>query len=262
MEKIIKALNKNKEIIEDAINLDFKEWDYENSFEDIIKIINKEESKINKKENGKITFTMKNIAVIGRVNPKVIISLIAKFAKLDLNVTFFVEDKLLATNKTIISSISEEYNKFKIEVLKKNDDFYKVQKNFDNCLYIGNNEEYQDFSRRLTIHSVYQNFGEIFICLENKEFKIEMLELEKFAFENDIQTKYYVGNLEEAIIDINKKGVVDTVLILTKNAEEAYKIANEVYAENVYVNVNLPEKYEFNFDVEKLLLKKKIVIKD
>lgn len=260
MESLINTFKQNKNLIEEAIKLDFKEWDYEFEFQYILDCI--EENENNKLENLKEKqniYYPKNIAVVGKIDPKVLMNLIIKCLTLDINITFYLKDKLLATNKAILDSLKN--NKYKYVYVKNIDEFYKKQDEYDICLYLGNKKEYLNFTKRLNILSVYQNYGEIYIFLENKEFKSEMLNLEKYAYNNDIEIKYYISDFEKAITEINNIGPVNIFGIYSKDSENAYKIANEIYSENVYINIDLTKKYKFDFDLKKLIIKKKIVYK-
>lgn len=259
MEKLIEAFNKNKKMIEEAIKLDLKEWDYNFSFQEIINIVEEDENKESEKikEKQRISYP-KNIAVIGKIDPKVLVNLVTKSSKLDVKLTFYLKDKLIATNKALIESLDKV--KFQCEHIQNIDDFYKKQNEYDICIYFGNKIEYLNFTKRLNILSIYQNYGEIYIFLENKEFKKEMLTLEKYAYNNDIEIKYYT-EYEKLLSEINSIGPVNIVGIYTKNPENAYEIANKIYSENVFINVNLIEKYKFDFDIGKLVLKKKISYK-
>lgn len=260
MSNLINAFNKNKSLIEEAIKLDFKQWDYEFKFQDILDVIAENENKkIEKVQEKQVNSCLKNIAVIGKIDPKALINLIVKFSKIDINVTFYLKEKLLATNKAILTSINTE--KIKYQQIKSVDEFYKKQDEHDICLYLGNKKEYLNFTKRLNILSIYQNYGEIYVFLENKEFKSQMLDLEKYAYINDIEIKYYLADYKLALEQINSIGPVNIVGIYSKDAENAYSMANEIYSENVYINVDLIKKYKIDFDIEKLIFKKKIVYK-
>lgn len=275
IKKIFQQIKKefigNKTVILKTIALEMQEWDYEIQLEKLLEVIDKYEEKeeIFKKEVESVVceeyetlHEIGNVAVIHQNNPYVILALALIGIRTHNTLTFYLTDKLLAINAVLIQIIQKALKREDIinyQQVVKEEAFYKEQEQFDCLIYFGNQYEYFTFSKRLCIPSIFENFGEVYVFIDNTSFKDEFLQMDRFAYDYHICVKYYKGNLEEAIQNINRLGIVKTAVIYTNDKEKAYAFLENVKSEEVYINTNPFIQYEFHFDENKLVYKKRMI---
>ncbi|MBR3133161.1 MAG: hypothetical protein IKG42_03715 [Clostridia bacterium] len=263
IDKIKNEFLNNKDKILEIIDLEKKNWDYDIDFDKLLGIFDKYENKesvINNdfKNTKEFVSGIGRVAFINQTNPYSILSMILISIRTDNDVVFFLKDKLLAIN-TILVEIARKVSD-RISHINSNtyEDFYSTQEKYDCVVYFGNKFEYLDFSRRVTIKSIFENSNEIYVFIDDRSFKDEFMAMDKFAYYNDINIRYYSEDFENSIKKINDFGVLKNAAIYTKDRQKAFEFLQKVKAENVYVNTNPCKNYEFDFDESKLVFMKKM----
>lgn len=255
-------INKKEDILK-IIELEKNNWDYKIDYDKLIGIFDKYENKdeiINNdfKNTNEIVSGLGRVAIVNLTTPYSILSMILISIRTSNNITFYLKDKLLAINTILIEIASKIKNNISHINSNSYEDFYENQDSYNCVIYFGNKFEYLEFSRRLKIKSIFENSGEIFVFIDDRSFKDEFVSMDKFAYYNDINIRYYADNFDKAIKTINEFGIVKDSVIFTKNRDRAAKFLQEVKAENVYVNSNPCNNYGFDFDESKLVYMKKM----
>lgn len=271
LEKIKNELIKNRKNIEKAFKLDFKEWEVEIDFEKIISIIDIVEQKeyLPKFTKEEIVDGIGKIVLISNQNPYLIFNFILSSIYTNNKVDVLLENKMLASNKCIIETIIKTIKDLKLDLdtveyieLVSKDKFIAIQDNYDLLYYFGNKEEYINFIKRIHIDTRYENFGEIYVYMDNKDFKEKLLDIDKFAYLNEINVEYFNTNFENSIEEINKNNNINKIsVIFTKNIDKAYEFVKKVKAENVYINSNPCDEFKYETNISNLVYSKKIKIK-
>ncbi len=268
IDKIKNELNKNQKNLNEAFQLDYAEWDYSIEFEKIIDII---DSFSNKEylpffSNQHIIDGIGKIILICNQNPYLILNFILSAIFTNNKVTVQLERKMLATNKAIIETIKKCIKNLKldldtVEYIESNsrDDVIDKQDDYDLLYYFGNKVEYLSFIKRLHIDSKYENFGEVYVYIDSKDFKDEFINIDKYCYLNEMKAKYFKNDIKEAIKQINEKNNINKFsVIFTKNSDNAYEFIKNVKTENVYVNVNPCQDFKYETNLNNLVYNKKI----
>lgn len=270
-EKIKTEFIKGKNVLEKGFELDYKEWEFKTDFDKIIEIVDnmkdKEYLPVFSKE--KIVDGIGVIGLISNENPYLILEFILSCIYTNNKVKVVLTNKLFASNRVIIECIMKVIKNEKldldtvtfIEVTSK-DKVIGMQDEFDLIYYFGNKEEYIDYSKRLHIDSKFENFGEMYVYIDSDDFKTYLLEIDKFAYINEIKVNYYTESLDIASKRINNKNNINKIsVIFTKNIEKAYEFIKTIKSENVYININPCEYMKFETNLNNLVYSKKIIIK-
>lgn len=277
-EKVIELLNKiqkdlkdKNKILKKAFELDYKEWEIRIENEKLIKIVEniKSQEYLPKFSKQEIIDGIGKIALINSSNPYIIFNFILSCIYTNNRVTIILEEKMLASNKVLIELVKKSLKDLKYdssiieykEVTNK-EEFISYQNDFDLLYYLGNKEEYLSFIKRIHIDSKFENFGELYIYVDNKDFKEQIINIDKFAYINEIKVHYYNTDFENSVELINKgNNITKTSIIFTKNIEKAYEFVKKVKAERVYINEEPDEEFIYNINMNNLVFNKKIVLK-
>lgn len=270
IEKIEKNLIKNKKNLQKAFDLDYKEWEIKISLEKLIELIAKikEKEYLPKFTKQEIVSGVGKIVLITNQNPYLIFNFCLNAIYTNNYVDVMLEEKMLATNKVLLEIVKKSIEELKLDsniinYLEANkNEIVSKQDDYDILYYFGNKKEYIDFSKRIHIDSKFENFGEMYIYIEDNIFEDILKEIDKFAYINEIKVNYFENELEKNIEQINKKNNINKIsVIFTKNIDNAYKFIKYVKSENVFINLNPIEFFKYDVDINKLVFKKKIYIK-
>lgn len=270
IEKIEKNLIKNKKNLQKAFDLDYKEWEIKISFEKLIELIAKikEKEYLPKFTKQEIVSGIGKIILITNQNPYLIFNFCLNAIYTNNYVDVMLEEKMLATNKVILEIIKKSLDELKLDsniinhIESNKNEIISKQDDYDLLYYFGNKKEYIDFSKRIHIDSKFENFGEIYVYIEDNIFEDILKEIDKFAYINEIKVNYFENELEKNIEQINKNNNINKIsVIFTKNIDNAYKFIKYIKSENVFINLNPIEFFKYDVDINKLVFKKKIYIK-
>lgn len=270
LNQVQKDLISKKQIIQKAFDLDYKKWEIEIDIEQLIKIVDniKSQEYLSKFSKQEIIDGLGKIALVNTTNPYMIFSFILSCIYTNNNPCIILEEKMLASNKSIIELVKKSFENLKYdssiieykEVISK-EEIIQKQDNYDLIYYLGNKEEYLNFSKRIHIDSKFENFGEIYVYVDSDDFKEELLNIDKYAIKNELKVIYYKSNLEESLNSINKCNNINKVsIIFTKNIENAYEFIKKIKSEKIYINEN-PEEIIYNINQNNLIYRKNIVLK-
>lgn len=276
-EKVFELINniennliKNKKIIEQAIELDYKEWEIKISFEKVLNFISelKEKEYLPKFTKQEIVSGIGKILLITNQNPYLIFNFCLNAIYTNNYLEVLLEEKMLATNKILIEIIKKTFkengvNSNIINYIETNkENIIAKQDDYDLLYYYGNKEEYIEFAKRIHIDSKFENFGEMYIFIEDNIFEDVLKEIDKFAYMNEIKINYFKDDLEKNIEQINQKNNLNKIsVIFTKDIDNAYKFIKYIKSENVFININPIEYFKYEIDDNALVFKKKIHIK-
>lgn len=271
IDKIEKNLIKNKKNnLQKAFDLDYKEWEIKISFEKLIELIAKikEKEYLPKFTKQEIVSGIGKILLVTNQNPYLIFNFCLNAIYTNNYVDVMLEEKMLATNKVLLEIIKKSLDELKLDsniinyIESNKNEIVSKQDDYDLLYYFGNKKEYIDFSKRIHIDSKFENFGEIYVYIEDNIFEDILKEIDKFAYINEIKVNYFEKELEKNIEQINKNNNINKIsVIFTKNIDNAYKFIKYVKSENVYINLNPIEFFKYDVDINKLVFKKKIYIK-
>ena len=256
LSKIQKDLKDKSKILNKAFELDDKEWEIKIQTEKLIKIVEniKEQKYLPKFSKQEIVDGIGKIALVNSSNPYMIFDFILSSIYTNNKVTVILEEKMLASNIVLIELIKKSMEDLKydsnivnyIEVTNK-EEVISYQDEFDLLYYLGNKEEYLNFIKRIHIDSKFENFGELYIYVDDKDFKKQVIDIDKFAFTNEIKVYYFNTNFENSLEQINKKNNINkTSIIFTKKIDKAYEFIKNVKTERVYINEKPDEEFIYN----------------
>ena len=251
---IKKGLISDKRTIEKAIGLDEKEWEYKVDFNKLLEEIEtiKSEEYLPVFSKEKIVDGIGKIALISNQNPYLIFNFILSSVYTNNKVEVILENKMLATNKIIIESICKALKDLKIDedtvsyiILDNKEGIVAKQDNYDLIYYFGKKEEYFSFIKRIHIDTKFDNFGEIDLCFDAKEWKEKLVEIEKWAYLNEIKINYYHDDLESAIKVMNEFNNINKMtIVFSKNIDTITRLVKEVKSEEIYININSTDFYK------------------
>ena len=265
-ESIRKGLVSDKKEIEKAFDLDYTEWEYKVDFNQIINQIDlikeKEYLPIFSKE--KIIDGIGKLCLICNQNPYLIFNFILSSIYTNNKVEVILEDKMLATNKVLIESIKKVLKNLNLdndtvnylEVVNK-DEIISTQNKYDLIYYFGNKESYINFIKRIHVDTKFENFGEIYLYSDSKDYKENIVEIDKWSYLNEIKVNIYNSNIDDAIKEINKFNNINKMsIIFSKDMEKISKFIKEVKSEKIYVNINSVSNYKFETNLNNLVYEK------
>ena len=271
LEKFSILIEKNKNSLDNAIKKDAKTNNQKIEFDRIINIV-----KNYKKDMPILPFftskTIKdgfgNIAVMYNGDPYVTLKMLISALRTHNNVVFFTNN-FKTLNDLLIESINivtKELNYTeRIAVLQTNfskNDIIKKQNCFNLLVYIGSKRDFQAVNKQLNIPSVFRGYGFIDIFIEDKSFKDTLLDIDDFAYENNIKVNYFHDtDILQTIDYINKYNLNDCFAVFTKNSDLAYKFINSIKAKNIFINTNPFINYEFDLNENQLVYTKNISMK-
>lgn len=269
--KIEEAIKNKKEVLEKAFLIDYKNWEIKLELDMLFKILDsvKASEYLPKFSKVDIVDGIGNVLFVGNNSPYLVFSFIINSIYTNNKVCVALENKMKASNIALIELIKKvlEENKYDSNVARyieidQKENVIKHQDNFDLIYYMGNKEEYINFSKRIHVQSIFENFGEMYVYIDGQEFKEMFLAIDKFAYLNDIRVEYYNTNLENTIDSINKNNNVNKIsAIFTKNTDKAYEFIKNIKSENVYININPCENFDYKIKQENLVYTKNIRIR-
>ena len=266
LESIKKGLNSDKKNIEKAFELDYKEWEYEVDFNKIINEIDfvKEREYLPVFSKEEIVDGIGKICLICNQNPYLIFSFILCAIYTNNKVEVVLENKMLASNKAIIKSIEKVLNAIKLDrdtityiELTNKDDIISYQDKYDLIYYFGNKDSYISFIKRINIDTKFENFGEVNLYTDSKEFKEAVVEIDKWAYLNEMKINIYNSDIDEAIEEINRLNNTSSIsIIFSKNMDKISNFIKNVKSKTIYVNTDFTKDYIFETNLNNLVYKK------
>jgi hypothetical protein len=128
-------------------------------------------------------------------------------------------------------------------------------------IFIGDKREYQPVKKKISIASIYSGYGNVDVFIESKEFKELLLNMNKYANENNININVYDNtSMEETLEFINKYDITDCFVVLSKNTDMIYRFISEIKAKNIYINRSPFEDYKLEISEKDLIYNKKIMM--
>ena len=267
------SLEENKNVISDAITLDFNKCNFKSDITKLKDIINEFKNKdfiLSKSNATSIVNGIGNIGVIYNGSPYITLILALEAIRTHNNIIFFLEDTMLALNSILIRIISDSlkevsYGSYNCVCMQNNISKTEIIKNqffFDRFIFIGNKIEFLKFSRKLNVPTIYNGYGEIHIYCDDQFFKKDLLEIDSYAYNNNISLNYFTDeSLETSIRKINEFGPIETFVIYTRNTDKAFNFISKVSAKKVYFNTSPFKNYDFSFDEKDLIYEKKVFMK-
>ncbi len=208
-----------------------------------------------------------NIVVVYNGNPYITLNLVLMALKTHNNIIFFSQ-KYYAVNSIIIQTLNNICKKLKytdemsLIEFSDTDKLVQNQSLFDLLIYIGDKREYQKIKRRVSLPTIFYGYNYVDVFVESKEFKDLLLEIDKYANQNDIVINYFDNTShEETFSFINKYEISDCFVLFSKNTDTIYKFMSHIKVNKFYINQNPFEDYDFEFDEKKLVYNKKIFLK-
>lgn len=258
----------NKDFFNQAIEIDEKHHQVNLSYEKIMKIINEflEFDKINLKYTpNEIKDGVGNIAVSYDGNPYLTLRLALMSLRTHNNMVFFSKRYYAINTKIIetINMISEKklYAKkiFSVEYDVIDGAIAQNQHFFNLLIYIGDKRKYQILKKKISIPTLFNGFGIVDVFVQDKSFREILLDIDKFASENNITINYYDNtSTDETIEFINKYDISDCFVLLSKNTDIIYKFISEIKAKSIYINKNPFENYTLGIKENDLIYSKNI----
>ena len=150
------------------------------------------------------------------------------------NQIYLLTNNYMNTNEFLVSILDKllvetGYCKKILKVISLSDfEFFKYQKEFDALVLVGSKNEYLSLLPQIKIPLIFQNYGSLYICVDsnlNTKLKDILLDIDHFAFENDIELNY---------IDIE-----NNIDILTQNLN-LYSNSKKDY---LFLFINLGPRY-------------------
>lgn len=268
--KIENNLIKNKESINKAFELDFKEWEIKFNLDKIFELIAsiKEKEYMPKITKQEVVSGIGKILLITNQNPYLIFNFCLNAIYTNNCVEVVLEEKMLASNKVLLEVIKKSLKELNFDsdivtyINMTKDNIVLKQDNYDLLYYFGNKNEYLEYCKRIHIDSEFENFGEMYVYVEDNIFQSILNEIDKFAYMNEIKVNYFNNDLEKNIEQINQSNNINKIsVIFTKNIDNAYKFIKYIKSENVFININPIEYFKYEIDTNKMIFKKKIFIK-
>ncbi len=266
VELIKKELLENKSTIQKAFELDYKEWEYELNFEKFIDIIDSMKNKeyLPKFSKEEIIDGIGKIALLCNQNPYLIFNFILSALYTNNKVEVVLENKMIATNKVITELVRKVLSLQKIdddtvtyvEVVNK-EEIISSQENYDMIYYFGNKSSYLNFTKRIHVDSKFEEFGEINLYSDSTQFKEQIVEIDKWAYLNEIKVNIFNKDINEAIERINKLNSINKMtIIFSKDLDKVTKFVKEVKSEFIFVNINSTNNYRYETNLNNLVYKK------
>ena len=270
IEEIKQNLIKDKNKLNEAFLIDKKQWEIEIKFEKIIEQIElvKRKEFLLKLTKEEIIDGIGKIALVEVNNPYKILNFVVSCIYTNNKVEVFLEKRHITTNKAILEIIKETIQKLKLPPdtveFKEKQHLSKIveeQEKFDLIYYVGNKENYLNFIKRLHVETIYENFGEIDVYIDSKDFKEEFMEMDKFAYYNGFEINYYTQSLEETAKSMNYNNNINKIsAIFTKEIDNAYEFIKNIKSENIYINVNPCDYINYDTKLDNLVYSKKIFL--
>ena len=144
-------VDKNKIVLQKALDIDNNKWDEKNTLEDII---NKEQIKVNFEEN-------KAYLVVYEGQPEITIKLIEEAINSNSSIVFTIKDYYLAINKILIEIANKCILENKKQILFKlynninEEKIYEASEISDKTIYIGNKEDFDYIKKNIKGETIF-----------------------------------------------------------------------------------------------------------
>ncbi len=204
------------------------------------------------------------IALLCNQNPYLIFNFILSALYTNNKVEVVLENKMIATNKVITELVRKVLSLQKIdddtvtyvEVVNK-EEIISSQENYDMIYYFGNKSSYLNFTKRIHVDSKFEEFGEINLYSDSTQFKEQIVEIDKWAYLNEIKVNIFNKDINEAIERINKLNSINKMtIIFSKDLDKVTKFVKEVKSEFIFVNINSTNNYRYETNLNNLVYKK------
>lgn len=208
-----------------------------------------------------------NLGVIYNGNTELLLYLSLKALKTHNNIVFFENDIGKKVNEYIIKIINNilEANNYKtiisIKYIENEKEVSDYQDYFNAFICIGQIDKFYKFKKNIKKDIIYSAYGTLSLYMDNKELKNELLNMDEYIFKNNLYMDLYKDDdVKDVIEKINKKREDFCTVIFTKDIKKAYYFLENVDSQNVYINKNPFNNYEFYLDDIKIIKIKNIII--
>ena len=273
LEKFIDSLKEQVPAIEQVLAKDIINGD--------IKIKAKELSSFFKKDNSPLLINFSKTSIkdgLGSIcakyngNPFITIKLIILAIRTH-NQIYLLTNNYMNTNEFLVSILDKllvenGYCKKILKVISLSDfEFFKYQKEFDALVLVGSKNEYLSLLPQIKIPLIFQNYGSLYICVDsnlNTKLKDILLDIDHFAFENDIELNYIdiENNIDILTQNLNYFGRDQVIAIFTTNTNTAYNFLNNLKCRKIFINSNPFKEDLLEFKEENFIFEKEIYFKN
>lgn len=254
-----------------AISEDNKEFFETEEYTKLLSILDRARSELWIMEENSKTIKYDGIGSIAAItdgNMETSFYLILKALKTHNKLVLFSNDKIRESTRKIIQIVNsvcneEKYNTY-IGYCEYNDieELFENSNQFDVHIFINVIDKYRKFKEKARYHKViYSSFGTMSLYLDNKNLKSELLNMDDYVFNNNIDLDLIKETtVEEAVERINKNTDNYSAVIFTKDTQKAYYFIENVKAKQIFVNRNPGNDYVFEMDDTEFVVKKRVFI--
>ena len=254
-----------------AVSEDNKEFSETQEYSNLINTINraKEEDWIMKNNSKTLMYDgLGSIAAVTDDRSDVSLYLILKALKTHNNLVLFVNDKVHEVTKKLIEVVNkickeDSYNTY-IDYYEYKDfkEIYDYSDYFETIVFVSNIDKYFEYTDKVKDKNIiYSSYGTMSLYLDDKNLKDELLSMDEYVFNNNIDLDLIKEvSVEEAVDKINKNIDNYAAVIFTKDTKRAYYFIENVKAKQVFVNRNPDKDYIFEVDDRDFVYKKNIYI--
>ena len=268
--KEFRRLMSKEDTFNQAIEIDKKHHPVHITHKKILEMIDEfiENDKLNVKYTpNTIVDGYGNLAVSYNGDPYLTLRLLLMAFRTHNNIVFFSK-KYYAVNTKIVETLNMVVKKkgYAEKVAMVEFDVIdgiisNLQTFFNRMIFIGDKRDYVQMKKKFVIPTIYAGFGNIDVFIESKDFKELLLDINKYARENNIKINYYDDTqIEDTLVFINRFELTDCFVLLSKNTDMIYKFISEVKAKNIYVNQNPFIDYKLTITEMDLTYTKNIVM--
>ena len=254
-----------------AVSEDNKEFSETQEYSNLISTINraKEEDWIMKNNSKTLMYDgLGSIAAVTDDRSDVSLYLILKALKTHNNLVLFVNDKVHEVTKKLIEIVNkickeDSYNTY-IDYYEYKDfkEIYDYSDYFETIVFVSNIDKYFEYTDKVKDKNIiYSSYGTMSLYLDDKNLKDELLSMDEYVFNNNIDLDLIKEvSVEEAVDRINKNIDNYAAVIFTKDTKRAYYFIENVKAKQVFVNRNPDKEYIFEVADRDFIYKKNIYI--
>lgn len=254
-----------------AVSEDNKEFSETQEYSNLINTINraKEEDWIMKNNSKTLMYDgLGSIAAVTDDRSDVSLYLILKALKTHNNLVLFVNDKVHEVTKKLIEIVNkickeDSYNTY-IDYYEYKDfkEIYDYSEYFETVIFVSNIDKYFEYTDKVKDKNIiYSSYGTMSLYLDDKNLKDELLSMDEYVFNNNIDLDLIKEvSVEEAVDRINKNIDNYAAVIFTKDTKRAYYFIENVRAKQVFVNRNPDKEYIFEVADRDFIYKKNIYI--
>ena len=254
-----------------AVSEDNIEFSETQEYSNLINTINraKEEDWIMKNNSKTLMYDgLGSIAAVTDDRSDVSLYLILKALKTHNNLVLFVNDKVHEVTKKLIEIVNkickeDSYNTY-IDYYEYKDfkEIYDYSDYFKTIVFVSNIDKYFEYTDKVKDKNIiYSSYGTMSLYLDDKNLKDELLSMDEYVFNNNIDLDLIKEvSVEEAVDRINKNIDNYAAVIFTKDTKRAYYFIENVKAKQVFVNRNPDKDYIFEVDDRDFIYKKNIYI--